>query len=178
MARRTLLKLDERILSWVISEGALKGTEGISTSRIASQLRISEPTIFVHFRSKENLLFEADRSALHALYSSLGANLSENPRQNALKALLSLGKNAQAHPKEAAYAFFYHARYDATPFLAETQGFLALLNALKPFEPNPSRLLILEDGLGGYAYRSSEGKMSLEEEPVEKFLDALLTLVA
>jgi AcrR family transcriptional regulator len=177
MARRTLLKLDERLLSWVISEGAAKGIEGISTSRIASQLRISEPTIFVHFGSKANLLFEADRSSLHTLYSSLVPSSEENPRKNAIDALLFLAARAQENPKEAAYAYLYHTLYDLTSFEMETQALIALFKTLKPFETNTNTLLLLEDTLGDYAYRASQKKIGLDEPQAEKMLNGLLILL-
>jgi AcrR family transcriptional regulator len=56
MARRTLKNIDEKILKKVVKIGSVGGMDGISTITISKSLDISEPTIFVHFKTKEQLL--------------------------------------------------------------------------------------------------------------------------
>jgi AcrR family transcriptional regulator len=68
MARRNLRNIDQRIINRTIEEGAAKGIDGISTKKIASLLRITEPTIYVHFGTKDNLLKEAYKTAVATLY--------------------------------------------------------------------------------------------------------------
>jgi AcrR family transcriptional regulator len=68
MARRTLRNLDERILNQVIRYGAEEPIGDISTKKIASELRISEPTIYVHYKTKDNLLLQAYKKVAADLY--------------------------------------------------------------------------------------------------------------
>jgi len=56
MARRTLENLEKKILGCTANLGAKKGIENISTAEIAKICDISEPTIFVHFKKKSNLI--------------------------------------------------------------------------------------------------------------------------
>ena len=64
------MRIDERIIEMTISSGAEDGLDRISTKEMAAELGISEPTIYVHFSTKANLL----RSAyLHALDDLSGA---------------------------------------------------------------------------------------------------------
>jgi len=110
MARRNLRNIDQRILHRIIAEGAAKGIEGISTKKIASLLRISEPTIYIHFQTKENLLKEAYQSALETLFLSADFSSSEDLDVLIPRVFVSLGQQAQVHPDEARYVFAYSHR--------------------------------------------------------------------
>ena len=59
MARRTLRALDRRIIKRTIQAGAKKGVTNISTKEMSTILGITEPTIYVHYGTKDNLLLEA-----------------------------------------------------------------------------------------------------------------------
>ncbi len=59
MARRTLRALDSRIIKRTIQAGAKRGVSNISTKDISFILGITEPTIYVHFGTKDNLLYQA-----------------------------------------------------------------------------------------------------------------------
>ncbi len=59
MARRTLRALEARIKRKTIEEAFKNGFKRISTKDIAEVLSITEPTIYVHFKSKGELLFES-----------------------------------------------------------------------------------------------------------------------
>lgn len=59
MARRTLRALDSRIIKRTIQAGAKKGVSNISTKEMSTLLGITEPTIYVHYGTKENLLSQA-----------------------------------------------------------------------------------------------------------------------
>lgn len=61
MARRTLENLDKKILGCTANLGAKKGIENISTAEIAKICEISEPTIYVHFKKKTNLICQVGR---------------------------------------------------------------------------------------------------------------------
>ena len=59
MGRRTLDNIDQKIIRTTIKIGAEKGAEHVSTLDLAKKLGISEGTIFVHFKTKSNLLAAA-----------------------------------------------------------------------------------------------------------------------
>lgn len=59
MGRRTLDNIDQKILRMTVKIGAKKGVERISTLDLAKKLDISEGTIFVHYKTKPNLLNQA-----------------------------------------------------------------------------------------------------------------------
>jgi len=70
MGRRKLIHVEDRIIKRVIFYGGKFGIAAISTKKIASDLRISEPTIYVHFKTKENLLKAAYASIMSATYAT------------------------------------------------------------------------------------------------------------
>lgn len=108
MARRNLRNVDERILSRVIHEGSSNGVNNISTKKIASSLRITEPTIYVHFQNKENLIATAYRKAFAALYSQMEFHEDKNLHSAFERNVLILLQNAKRYPEEAIYVFNYH----------------------------------------------------------------------
>ncbi len=59
MGRRNLDNIERKIIKQTIRLGALNGVDHISTIELSKKLGISEGTIFVHFKTKENLIFEA-----------------------------------------------------------------------------------------------------------------------
>jgi AcrR family transcriptional regulator len=107
MARRNLRNIDERILTHVIEEGAKNGIERISTKKIAGLLRITEPTIYVHFKNKQNLLSEAYHKALITLFSVEGLIDSENFGEVITHNLYLIGQQAAQYPNEVLYAIEY-----------------------------------------------------------------------
>jgi AcrR family transcriptional regulator len=101
MARRNLRNLDERILRAVAKDGAENGIPGLSLRRVASSLRVSEPTLYVHFHDKDRLVHAALQRAL----SLLTAPLQGQEAPGAEKSLGLLLRQAQSHPNEAVFAF-------------------------------------------------------------------------
>lgn len=59
MGRRNLDNIERKIIKQTIRLGALNGVDHISTIELSEKLGISEGTIFVHFKTKENLIYEA-----------------------------------------------------------------------------------------------------------------------
>lgn len=59
MARRTLLNIREKILKSTIDIGASDGVENVTARKIAQQCGITDATVFVYFKTKENLLLKA-----------------------------------------------------------------------------------------------------------------------
>ena len=58
MGRRTLDNIERKIIRQTIRLGAEEGLDHISTIELAKKVGISEGTIFVHFKTKENLIYE------------------------------------------------------------------------------------------------------------------------
>lgn len=118
MARRKLRNLDERILKRVIYYGAKNGVGDISTKKIASDLRITEPTIYVHFKTKVNLLRSAYDMILNATYEVEKKALDPlmGKKDEFIKAAptlwLSLLNHAYQYREMVIYAFEY--RHSAT----------------------------------------------------------------
>jgi len=108
MARRNLRNVDERILSRVIHEGAVNGVGNISTKKIASALRITEPTIYVHFQNKDNLTFSAYKKAFASLYGGTSSEKNEGRCDSLERSILVLLQNAKRFPEETIYVFNYH----------------------------------------------------------------------
>ena len=71
MGRRTLDNIERKILKQTIKLGALNGLDHISTIEIAQKVGISEGTIFVHFKTKENLIFESYKFCENIIKSKL-----------------------------------------------------------------------------------------------------------
>jgi AcrR family transcriptional regulator len=68
MGRRAIKNLEEKILQEVIRLTNKKGLESLLTREVANNLKISEPTIFSHFKTKYNLLINA---SLNRIASSI-----------------------------------------------------------------------------------------------------------
>ena len=131
MARRNLRNIDERILNRVIIEGAKNGIEGASTKKIAAFLRITEPTIYVHFQSKKHLLDEAYHKAMEALYTLKSLKEDDDFSTVMAEDLYLIGQQADKYPNEVIYAFNYRHMPDfveANPLQNEASKhfFLAL----------------------------------------------------
>ncbi len=97
MARRTLRALDARIIKKTVAMGAKEGIAGVSTKEIAATLGITEPTIYVHFKTKGNLLESAYKDCVEEIKNVENAFVNEylgSPRteDDLRKLLLSLIK--------------------------------------------------------------------------------------
>lgn len=99
MARRNLRNLDERILKKVVHYGAERGLSHVSTKKIAIDLKITEPTIYVHFSTKVNLLYEAYLYAFSKIYEEIAGD----PRGYMEGKLSDFLKKAAENPEAAAY---------------------------------------------------------------------------
>lgn len=107
MARRNLRNIDDRILYRTIAEGAENGIHGISTKKVASALRISEPTIYIHFKTKENLVSAAYQKAFSEVYGCVSIALDGNLEDTLEKSVELILKNAEEHRNEVIFVFHY-----------------------------------------------------------------------
>lgn len=122
MARRTLRNLDERILNRAIYYGAEKGISNVSTKKIAFDLKITEPTIYVHFKTKNNLLKEAFKKASKTAFLVVESEDMSTPDKvgEVFKHhFYEVLNQAKAHKLEVIYSFnfrncpLYEPHYDA-----------------------------------------------------------------
>jgi AcrR family transcriptional regulator len=107
MARRNLRNVDDRILCRTIVEGAENGVQGISTKKIASALRISEPTIYIHFKTKDNLINAAYQKAFSVVYGCVNIALNGVLEETLEKNVELILKNADEHRNEVIFVFHY-----------------------------------------------------------------------
>jgi AcrR family transcriptional regulator len=189
MARRNLRNIDQRIINRTIEEGAAKGIDGISTKKIASLLRITEPTIYVHFGTKENLLKEAYKSAVDTLYNIVGLSSEDNLDVVAPHNFTIIGQQAQTHPNEVIYVFNYRHMPNFIEFAPKNtvQG-EAIFEALRsawhhgnsPENPAPfcpyidqQLYLFVLEMISGYVYSIAKKDLPADETTA-KFFSALL----
>jgi AcrR family transcriptional regulator len=189
MARRNLRNIDQRILKRTIEEGAEKGIDGISTKKIASLLRITEPTIYVHFGTKENLLKAAYENAVDTLYNIVGLSADDNLDEVAPHNFTIIGKQAQEHPSEVIYVFNYRHMPNFIEFAPKKtpQGEM-IFEALRlawhhsenlvnpapfcPYIDHELYLYVLEM-ISGYVYSIAKKDLPADETTA-KFFSALL----
>jgi AcrR family transcriptional regulator len=67
MGRKTIANIDKKIIREVWRESVKYGIESVSTKQISQKLKVSEPVIFTHFKTKRNLMLSAFEEAWHAL---------------------------------------------------------------------------------------------------------------
>jgi AcrR family transcriptional regulator len=133
MARRNLRNLDERILKRTVHYGTVDGAGNISTKRIAKDLRVTEPTIYVHFKTKENLLLSAFTYCIQDIYDieyiKKVSNLENTDHLDSeLLRLLQKGKD---NSEEIVYAFNYrHSVYYTPSDTEETRAYLELFKKI------------------------------------------------
>ncbi len=146
MARRTLRNLDERILKKTVAFGAAKGAARVSTKKIASVLTITEPTIYVHFKTKVNLLYEAYIYAVKALYTVEGETMKEK--------IIQILDNSRNYPEAAAYISSYRFYED---------------NGIDAEHPDP----ILEECRR--TIENYDNKTGIDKEDIARLLAGILT---
>jgi AcrR family transcriptional regulator len=133
MARRNLRNLDERILKRTIHYGAVDGAGNISTKRIAKDLRVTEPTIYVHFKTKENLLLSAFNYCIQDLYDLdyiKKAGEVQNP-DHLDEELLRLLQKGKENDEEIVYAFNYrHSTFYAPTNSEEGKAYMDLFKKI------------------------------------------------
>lgn len=113
MARRTLRALDKRIKKKIIEQSLHYSINDISTKTVARSLKISEPTIYIHFKNKSNLLREAylfakeevekEENKLFSAYKE--SEKKESDLTSFLLALISLEKVSKE-------TFLYKLKYE------------------------------------------------------------------
>lgn len=67
MGRKAIKNIEKKILSEVMKETYKNGIAAVSTKEVARKLHVSEPVIFAHFETKQNLMTRAFEEAWNAL---------------------------------------------------------------------------------------------------------------
>ncbi|MCR4561648.1 MAG: TetR/AcrR family transcriptional regulator [Bacilli bacterium] len=107
--------MDERIIRTVIQLGMTDGVQKISTKKVASILRITEPTIYVHFKTKENLLKTAYEKAYNNVYGNISSILDDESltfEEKLLKIIEQAIEGAAKQPESAVFYFRYEHLLD------------------------------------------------------------------
>lgn len=189
MARRTLHHLDERICKRVIYYGAKKGIDSISTKRIASDLHISEPTIYIHFKSRADLLLATYQGIVDGLENLLENTIfnkyrgkKEELSKDLTKIYYSLFNDIYAHKDEVIFLFNYR-RY-ASPSLSETmrKSFTAFISSFNPEissrlekEISGDNNFLLLAPLEIYAYEIAKVKIIVNDKSIAYMENILLS---
>ncbi len=158
MARRKLRNLDNRILKKVVSHGAEYGINGISTKKIAEEIGITEPTIYVHFHTRKNLLLAANEFALNNLknFSDVDATLSGKWGQLLL--------SAKENKDDAIYAYFFRNENVTADYDALFAKFLDSNDSIKAS--------IAEH----FMFQAAKGSLDVNEENVSKTFGIISSL--
>lgn len=159
MARRKLRNLDNRILRKVVAHGAALGIDEISTKKIAEEIGITEPTIYVHFQTRVNLLFSANEFAIKELLSGFG-----NDDATLLQRWGSALESAKNNPLSALYAYYYRQTGRSLDYDKIFSAFLR--------DDDPLKASILQH----YLYQAAVGSLELSEENVKKTFDIISNL--
>lgn len=192
MARRTLQDIEECILRHTVMLGAKKGLENISTLEIAKLCGISEPTIFVHFKTKKNLIIQAGRrldSAIRNIIAGIHFDIfdiqdTENLTNKIKQTWRACFDYLYEHPDDTRYynRYRHSAYYTETPDYAEggiyahAVNFMLLHNCrLKEYSDigYPAVAICTIDSTLNFVETMIDGKLRYEE----KILDLIFKLI-
>lgn len=159
MARRKLRNLDNRILKKVVAHGAKYGIDEISTKVIAEEIGITEPTIYVHFHTRSNLLLVANEYAVKELASAYAENDATILSRWEL-CLKAASENAEA----AKYAYLYRQKNLSDEF---DHMFSKIVDVTDPIKAS-----VLEH----FLFSAACGLLEVNEENVKKTFDIISSL--
>jgi AcrR family transcriptional regulator len=114
MSRKSIPNVDEKILEEVIRETFRYGVAMISTKKVAKHLHISEPVIFAHFKTKQNLI---DQTFAYAWNKIPGGDFfppADNPvtDPSISNRYLDQFREILSYPKELVFCdAYYHSSY-------------------------------------------------------------------
>jgi AcrR family transcriptional regulator len=125
MGRKTIHNVDEKIMDEVIRETFKYGIAMISTKDVARRIHISEPVIFSHFKTKQNLIDQTFSYAWHKMPQEVIFPTSEADIRNPEVYDHYIARfNALLHfPKELVYEdAYYHSSYYHKDFAEKTMS--------------------------------------------------------
>ncbi len=158
MARRKLRNLDNRILKKIVAHGAEYGIDEISTKEVAEEIGITEPTIYVHFHTRNNVLLVANEYAIQELKDASDGDTTLSGKWGlVLKAAVSC-------PESAKYAYFFRQKNITSDFDMMFDKFVDVSNVLK--------VSILEH----FVYQAAVGSLEVNEENIQKTFEIISSL--
>ncbi len=158
MARRKLRNLDNRILKKTVIHGAEFGIDEISTKKIAEEIGITEPTIYVHFNTRNNLLLLANEYAIEKLKEESAGEATLMDKWGLLL------KAASANPEAAKYAYYYRQKNTSDLFDKLFINFLDVNDKIKSSIPEH------------FIYQAACGSLETNEENIKKTFDIISSL--
>jgi AcrR family transcriptional regulator len=114
MGRRTIKNVDTKIMDEVIKENFRYGIASISTKDLARRIHISEPVIFAHFKTKQNLMnrtFEYAWSKVpeRAIFPTPDIDIND---PKVYQVYVARFQELLSRPKEVVYGdSYYHSSY-------------------------------------------------------------------
>jgi len=125
MGRKAIKNIEKKILGEVIKEAFKNGIAAVSTKEVAHKLHISEPVIFAHFETKQNLMVKTFEEAWNALPHTVAFPASVKPEddQAAFQKYKEKVAIALANPVKLIYiADFFSSRYYSYSEVLRVEG--------------------------------------------------------
>jgi len=125
MGRKTIHNVDEKIMDEVIREIFKYGIAMISTKDVAHRIHISEPVIFAHFKTKQNLIDQTFAYAWgkipeEAIFPSPDIDIRD---PKIYEAYVARFNEILEYPKELVYGdAYYHSSYYHKDFAEKSMG--------------------------------------------------------
>lgn len=183
MGRKPICNVEKKIMNEVLREDFKYGIYSLSTKAIAARLNISEPVIFSHFKTKQNLL---DRTFEHAFLQINVASLIPAPDSiiayDSEQRFVAFFKEMLQEPECLVYADnYFHSAYYHPEFADAVQkglidsavSFLKAHNRRAEEENRYFVLGFLGMMVSGLA-RFVSNNVSLSEKELRLFSEALL----
>jgi AcrR family transcriptional regulator len=183
MGRKPICNVEKKIMEEVLRADFKYGIYSLSTKEIASHLKISEPVIFSHFKTKQNLL---DRSFEYALAKINLASAIPEPGSvivpDAEERFLTFFQFALQEPKALVYANnyahspYYHPEFAYAVEKGVVDGAVDFLNKSNGADEEDNRhtalgfLSLIVAGLSRFA----SGGKAISEKELRLFTRGLL----
>ena len=158
MARRKLRNLDNRILKKIVAHGSEYGIDEISTKKVAEEIGITEPTIYVHFHTRNNVLLVANEYAIEDLKAEAAGDATLEGKWGLLL------KAAASNPESAKYAYYFRQKNISADYDALFDKFVDASDVLK--------VSILEH----YMYQAAAGSLEVNDENISKTFKIISSL--
>jgi Transcriptional regulator len=125
MGRKAIKNIEKKILGEVMKEAFKNGIAAVSTKEVARKLHISEPVIFAHFETKQNLMVKAFEEAWNALPHTVAfpETVNSDDDQAAFLKYKEKVEIALANPVKLIYiADFFNSRYYSYSEVLRVEG--------------------------------------------------------
>jgi AcrR family transcriptional regulator len=106
MGRKAIKNIEKKILGEVMKEAFKNGIAAVSTKEVAHKLHISEPVIFAHFETKQNLMVKTFEEAWNALPHTVAFPASVKPRRRSSR-LPEIQRKGRDCPRQSGQVDLY-----------------------------------------------------------------------